>query len=65
MTKKLKLFLSLLFTCSIFLNSCDKDFDEDISSSKNAESNNTNLKVSKVYFKDFKNNTKLLNKINP
>lgn len=63
MTKKLKLFLSLLFTCSIFLNSCDKDFDEDISSSKNAESNNTNLKVSKVYFKDFKNNTKLLNKI--
>ena len=63
MTKKLKLFLSMLFTCSIFLNSCDKDFDEDITLTTQQNSDNTNLKVSKVYFKDFKNNTKLLNKI--
>lgn len=63
MTEKLKLFLVLLFTSSIFLNSCDKDFEEDISSTNNHNTSNSNLKVSKIYFKDFKDNINLLTEI--
>lgn len=63
MTKKIKILLLLLFTSSVFLNSCDKDYEEDVTLNTQQNRNNSNLKVSKVYYKDFKNNSTLLNKI--
>ncbi len=62
MTEKIKILL-LLLSQVVFLNSCDKDYEEDVTLTTQQNSNNSNLKVSKVYYKDFKNNSTLLNKI--
>ncbi len=63
MKKKIKILLMLLFVSGFIFNSCDKDFEVDELLNKNQKSDNSNLKVSKVYFNDFKKNTELLNKI--
>jgi hypothetical protein len=53
----------LLFISGFLFNSCDNDFEVDTSSNANQHSHDSNLKVSKVYFDEFKDNTDLLNKI--
>lgn len=58
MAKKIKSSILLFFISSFFLISCEKDIEEDIVNQKNSK-----LKVSKINFKEFKNNSELLNKI--
>ena len=58
MAKKIKSSILLFFISSFFLISCEKDIEEDIVNQKNSK-----LKIFKINFKEFKNNSELLNKI--